>query len=357
VGPGRNGHLTREKATGILEECAFICRGDSFKQSQKLVSECLKVSTGSGLQMVTVEDYFRDWMAAKEETGRNAQGTLDRYAPVLNRFLSYLPEVRRGAALSSITPLDCTGFLRAEKSKGTSAVSANQSIRILRIVFNSARRQGLINTNAAEAVELYPEDPHQRQAFTIDQVRSILQVADTEWTGMILCGLYTGLRIGDAANLIWSNLDLENNLLVFRPQKTARRTNKVTTVDIHRDLLDYFHSLQPAVPAAPLFPTLTWRPIGSANGLSARFQRLLTAAGIHQPIGTSNGSKRVWSPLSFHSLRHTFISQLSDAGVSIEVRRELAGHASDAVSLGYTHVSRSLTAAAINLIPSIGKAA
>lgn len=48
---------------------------------------------------------------------------------------------------------------------------------------------------------------------------------------------------------------------------------------------------------------------------------------------------------------------LADKVVPIEIRRELAGHSSDAISLGYTHVSRSMTASAINLIPSVEKAA
>ena len=60
---------------------------------------------------------------------------------------------------------------------------------------------------------------------------------------------------------------------------------------------------------------------------------------------------------SFHSLRHAFVTQLHCSGVPIEVRKELAGHSSDAMSLNYTHVSRTLTAAAIAQIPSIQRAA
>jgi site-specific recombinase XerD len=63
-------------------------------------------------------------------------------------------------------------------------------------------------------------------------------------------------------------------------------------------------------------------------------------AGVLSPFGVPNGSERVFRSLSFHSLRHSFVTQLSVAGVGIEVRRELAGHSSDAMSLGYTHVSR-----------------
>ena len=51
------------------------------------------------------------------------------------------------------------------------------------------------------------------------------------------------------------------------------------------------------------------------------------------------------------------MTQLHCSSVPIEIRKELAGHSSDAMSLGYTQVSRALTAAAIAQIPSVEKAA
>lgn len=192
---GRNGHLTVDKAKALLEECANICRGDSLRQSERFIDSCLKASTGGALQLPTVQDYFRDWLSAKTESGRNSQGTLDRYKPVLGRFLAYLPDARRAARLDSITALDCSGFLRSEKARGISAVTANQSVKILRVVFNFARRQGLITTNPAEAVELLQEKPESRLPFTLDQVRALLEVADTEWRGLVLVGFLRPLAL------------------------------------------------------------------------------------------------------------------------------------------------------------------
>ena len=45
----RNGRLTHEKAQKFLAECEDITRGDGFKKSQGFLDECLRQSTGSGL--------------------------------------------------------------------------------------------------------------------------------------------------------------------------------------------------------------------------------------------------------------------------------------------------------------------
>jgi hypothetical protein len=43
--------------------------------------------------------------------------------------------------------------------------------------------------------------------FTDDEVRRILCVCDTEWLGMVLFSAWHSLRLGDAASLIWDNID------------------------------------------------------------------------------------------------------------------------------------------------------
>jgi integrase len=82
----------------------------------------------------------------------------------------------------------------------------------------------------------------------------------------------------------------------------------------------------------------------------------MNKAGIYAPLGVAKGGNgRVFRALWFHSLRHSFVTQLHCSGVPIEVRKALAGHSSDAMSLNYTQVSRALTAAAIAQIPSVGE--
>jgi site-specific recombinase XerD len=64
----------------------------------------------------------------------------------------------------------------------------------------------------------------------------------------------------------------------------------------------------------------------------------------------ANGAGRSQSSLSFHSLRHSFNSAMANAGVALEVRQKLTGHASAAMNEIYTHHElESLRAAALKV--------
>jgi len=139
--------------------------------------------------------------------------------PVLHTFLTSLPEKRRNASVASITAMEIERFRKAEIQTRKTAVTVNFAIKVLRAVFNTARRRGITPMNPAEAVEFLPKETEERIPFTEDQVRSVLAVTDQEWHGMILLGYFCGLRLTDAANLTWTNVDLLHRVLRFRAKR------------------------------------------------------------------------------------------------------------------------------------------
>jgi integrase len=64
--------------------------------------------------------------------------------------------------------------------------------------------------------------------------------------------------------------------------------------------------------------------------------------------------KRVLSPLSFHSLRHTTTSMLKASGAPESIVRDIIGHESAAVSRQYTHVEPAAKRDAMSKMPSFG---
>ena len=73
----------------------------------------------------------------------------------------------------------------------------------------------------------------------------------------------------------------------------------------------------------------------------------------HRSRGIGRGGKRTGLDLSFHSLRHTAVSLLKDAGVPDSVVLALAGHESAAMIDRYTHVGNEALTKARRTLPEI----
>ena len=323
----------------------------------KTLNEMLERTTGERVEVFTVRKFFADWLKAKTTTGKSA-GTVERYKPILKDFVRFLGEQRSDVSIAGVTATDIERFRDLERDSGKSAASANLAIGVLRAVFTDARRKGILLTNPAEAAELVHAAPNERQPFTEDAIALLLAAANWEWRGMILLGAHAGLRIGDAAHLKWTAIDLAASTLTFTAQKTARRTHgKPQRIAMHSELHSYFASLPaPNSAGKPIFPSLHNRIAGGHQGLSNAFAILMNRAGIAYTVSDKpKGKGRGFSAFSFHSLRHTFISRLANAGITADVRKEIAGHSSDEVHRRYTHLDVSTQQRALeSLKPFVG---
>src|SRR5438046_7970534 len=149
------------------------------------------------------------------------------------------------------------------------------------------------------------------------QVSKLVRAADGDWRGAILLGYYTGARLGYVANMRWDAIDWHNKTIRFTPSKTKKPVTIPLHPDLERELLK-----NPGIGNAPMFPTLAGRDTGGKHGLSGRFNAIMERAGIEGKRTKASGG-RTLSSLTFHSLRHSFNSALTNGGVSQEIRQKL----------------------------------
>jgi integrase len=119
-------------------------------------------------------------------------------------------------------------------------------------------------------------------------------------------------------------VDLENLLLHVATKKTGKRV----VLPMHGDLAIWLSQRPRGIGKAPIFPSLACQPLNGGSGLSAQFRAIVARAGIVGRVVTRQGKGRSTNSKTFHGLRHSFISQLANAGVAPEIRQKLAGHAS-----------------------------
>ncbi len=325
-------------------------------QARKVVAELYEVGSGQPLELATAKEFFDQWRNVVRN--KNAGGTFLRYDRTIDTFIAGLSS-KANLDLRHINARDILSFRDREVKKGLTNKTANLAVNTIRIALNVAKRQQLIPHNPVDGVEPLPSDGETRHCFTDDQILKLLTMPDKEWRGMILIGYYVGPRISVCAKMTLGQFDTDSLWINYTPNKLRRGSDPKTIIcPMHPEVKKYILSLPKTWKKEhSIFPTLSSRTTSGKTGLSETFQDLMIQAGLDVPKGREKeGSGRQFRMLGFHSLRHTFNSNLANAGVSQEIRKLLVGHNSDAVNDTYTHLSKqALTDAMAKLPTAIAK--
>lgn len=325
--------LMQAASSGELSEAVGI----------EYVNRLLKASgAGSEIKGETVKDFFANWLAGKELS--QAKHTGLRYKSAVSFFIQSLGK-RATLPLSAIGARDIETF-RNSRLKLVGASTVSDDMKIIRSAFNRARRQGAIQVNPCEAVDIPASKTQAREAFDASEVKALVATAPAEWKTVILLAFYAGLRLGDAVRLDWQAVDFSKGLLTFRAQKTKR----TESLPLHPTLRRHLEKIAGDT-AGAISPTLARQSIAGRSGLSRQFLDIVNEAGLGAPEGAKlEGNRRRFTAKTFHSLRHGFVSAMANEGVSKELRMKLAGHTSEDVAAGYTHHEMARLREAVNTI-------
>ena len=333
-----------------LDHGEHLARSGAFTEARlrELLEQTLERVIGAPTQHYTARTWFEEWCDEKAKSRTPA--TAARYSQVAREFLASLGP-RADLPLEHVTAKDIRSYRDVELKKGVSNATANLSMKIVSMAFHKAVRQGKLKFNPCVGLDTLDEESAEREPFTLDEIKRLVNAATGDWKTAILAAYFTGARLGDVANMRWSAIDLDKRLISFTPKKT-KRGKKILRIPLHPDLEKELLK-RPGVGNAPLFPNLEGRETGGRHGLSAEFAAVMQKAGVRGEIIRHTKNGRGNRTKSFHSLRHSFVSTLANLGVSRELRGVLAGHASERINEAYTHRQIALLQNAIAALPAI----
>lgn len=140
-----------------------------------------------------------------------------------------------------------------------------------------------------------------------------------------LISLYCGFRFGEIAKLKWSDVDLANRMLTIRDTKNT----ETRIVYMTENIKAMFSTLKPGKPSGYVF----------LNALGVKYKEPPTSfARVVLGTNLNDGIDDRRQKVTFHTLRHTCISWLAQAGVGLEARMEFAGHKTPAMGMRYSHL-------------------
>ncbi len=258
-----------------------------------------------------------------------ATGTLSSIVFALKSLVSYVPDSRQAVLVDDLTQTtsqDITDFISAAQQAGLAPSTINLKLSLLGEFFEFLREDGLMTQppilrrrhRLLTPITLpKPINETDLTAFfkVIDSVRDRL---------IFLLMLRCGLRVSEVCALTWEAIDFDDG--------TARINNGKGQVD----RIVYF---SPDVEQA----LKTWRAAHKQVGAflfpsRLRKGRPLQRARINLLMDQYLKAANIAKHYSPHCLRHTFATELLNAGVPLEVLKELMGHRSIHVTLRYTQL-------------------
>ena len=325
---------------------------DAGKPYEKLV-ESLRAETGNSKPAWTLKLALDSWISAARKS--TAQGTVDRYAGVARSFAEFMSATDAKPLLRDVTEDHVNAYLdkvMTLKSRSTT----NQERRVLRVFWRRALAKKQTADNAVAGVEAIKSKKTKRSQFTTDEVRALLTKADPFWRFAIMTGFSTGLRISDIAAMTVDSADLGARVI----KVTTIKTDTVVTIPIRNDLVDLIRARVAELGKNAKHSDYLWPThAGMRSGVrSNQFHALLVQCGLaearsHKARKSGRDAEREASTLSFHSLRHGFVSNLKATGATQAEAKELAGHSSDTMSDHYTNLPPELLRAAVEKLPSL----
>jgi integrase/recombinase XerD len=260
-----------------------------------------------------------------------ALSTQDNALRALKCFAVLMPTARQATLyqdLTQTTPTDIDAWSAAAYQQGLAPGTIVTCRYGMQGFFAFLREQGVLAQSPIQLPRhqiLVPMRlPHpMAEAEVVAFFRVIDRLEDRT---IFLLMLRCGLRVGEVSRLSWAAIDMVQGTLRVDNSKGYVDRVVYLSPDVTTALRQW-HGLQSAT-AHYVFPSRMTRkgglPLG-ARQIRNRMHRYLKRAGM---------TKR-YSP---HSLRHTFATQLLNAGASLEVVKELMGHRSLQMTLRYTQL-------------------
>ncbi|KUG26669.1 hypothetical protein ASZ90_003491 [hydrocarbon metagenome] len=212
--------------------------------------------------------------------------------------------------------------------------------RTLKAAFNKAIDWQYVDVNHFVKIKLPKKQKLNPLFITEQELEHVLNKIDVDVVrDVVVFGYYTGLRLSEIVNLKWKNVDLNSNVIIVGDEVFETKGKNQRYVPICDEVRGVLESRTPScVLPTPRRTSLEKGEKKSyvfckENGerytgdyFSKRFKKACRDAGLNEAY-------------HFHSLRHSFASNLAQRGVSIYVIKDLLGHSSISTTEIYSHLN------------------
>ena len=279
-----------------------------------------------------VRDWAKEWMETYKIASLSEKQYKD-YQSRLNKHI--LPEIGH-LRLKDVKVIHLQKIMK--NISDLSGSRMNKIYQCLNQLFVAAEANELIQKNPVERVEKPNCTDGTHRPLTEQERKVILKVAETHTYGLLVkLMLYCGMRPGEVARCKASHFDFKKKLVFIDGTKSG---NAPRYVPVPQKLLGEIQALK----IGPFDYLLTTQRGTMLNKEAIRRRWKAIKRAMHIEMGGNIYRNQVVAPymvaddLVPYCLRHTYCTDLQDAGVPINVAKELMGHSDISLTAKiYTH--------------------
>jgi integrase len=341
--------LSRQKAQEALEKLTAGVK--ELKRPEDLVQEIHRVKFGHRIGSIPLPHLFQEWQKISRKR-QPKQKYIDWAGGIFGRLEAFVKrDFARVKEMAGVDRKIAEAFMRAEEDRKISPKTYNAELVLLRGAFENLREDAGMLTNPFNRMVSKDQATIHRKPFTAEELRAIVDVVknDALMRPLIVTGVCTAMRRGDACLLKWEAVDFDSGFVTVKTSKTGE-TVEIPLMGMLREELNR----QPRGKSEYAFPALAEMYRTNPHGINWRLGKVFEKAGFinEDEIERRNkGRKRAgWAPLEierrgddhverekghglrmanirgFHSFRVTWITIALAAGVPMELVRRVTGH-------------------------------
>lgn len=204
---------------------------------------------------LTVDQWFAQW----RDTYKAPSGlTPKSFGLYDEKYRGYIGPAVGHLKLTEVRDLHLQTILNTQAGRSYSHVSKLRMV--MQELFRQARRSRILLYDPAEGLQLPESVKGTHRPITNQERRHILALAQTHPSGLwVLTILYTGLRPGETAALLWKDIDFaRNEIHVYKAVESGTRAIKAPKTPAGVGIS----------PCARSCETASWRPVGRRRARS-----------------------------------------------------------------------------------------
>ena len=305
----------------------------------------------------TVERWALEWL----ETYKNVQRGTKSYADYLSRIQNRIIPAIGARRIKDIKEIDLQNIMNSVE--GMSESYAKKLMMTIKQIFWRARKNGLVRTDVSECITLPNVSKGTHRTITESERKHIMDTIPNHVSGLwVLTILCTGMRPGETAALQWTDIDFSKRIIHVTKAmqsgsnqiKTPKTDASIRDLPIPDMLYSPLLSAHRARKSIYVFTQQKSDKPHTEESLRCYWKSFVRALDIAMGAKVYRNqiiSSKVSTDLTPYCLRHTFCTDLQDAGVPINIAKYLMGHSDISVTAKiYTHHSKLATANAVTAI-------